>query len=321
LTCDRAGVYISPVELDPQTLLAALDEHGVAVAVLRQEQVVAANPAAARLGDLVALSRWAQGEPSLVRPDPEHAFEVRALSVGEAVVLVGRDVRDREQAREQLARSDEILSLAAHELKGPLHVLGMICHLLENRASRGEPLDPQTIDRLRRQVGRLNRLINQLLDASRAQEGRLELDLEEMDLADMVREELSVSDGGRRADVTARVPDTAPLRADRARLGEVVHQLVDNAIRFTPAGTPVRVSLEEERGGWRLTVTDEGPGIRPTDRDDLFKRTVRRDRRRGPQGLGLGLYIAAQVVRLQGGELRFEPTLPMGSTFHLWLPR
>jgi signal transduction histidine kinase len=307
-------------KLDTDALLAALAERGEAVAVVRGGEVVAANDLAAQLGDVAALARHAAARPELVRPDRDHAWEVGAVPAHEFTVVVGRDVRDREEAREQLARSDEILSLASHELKGPLHVLEMICHLLENRAARGEVLDAPTIERLRRQVGRLNRLINQLLDVSRAQERRLELDRDELDLAEMVREEVAQSDPARRADLQLALPPAAKLRADRTRLAEVVHQLVGNALRFTSAGTAVRIEVRQEERGWQLTVADEGAGILPADRPDLFKRQVRRDRRRGPQGLGLGLFLSSVVARLHGGSLRFEPTAPTGATFHLWLP-
>lgn len=226
-----------------------------------------------------------------------------------------------ERLRGLLRRSDDLISLASHELKGPLHVMGMLCHLIETRTARAEPIDRATTERLRRQVARLNRIINQLLDATRAQEGRLQLELEPLDLAELVRERLRTVGDSRAADIQAELPKKAPLQADRARLVEVVHQLIGNATTFTEPGTPVRVSLRADGKDWVLTVADEGPGIAVADRTRLFERGVRRDPKLGAQGLLLGLYIAAHVARLHGGSLHFTPTEPRGATFTLRLPR
>ena len=320
------ATFIDPRVVDAETLLEAMARQGEAVAVLREGVVLGANRVASLLGDLTLLARAAEESGSTLRRTSEgRTYEVRSTPIGEpgTVVLVGRDVSDRQEARQLLARSDEILSLASHELKGPLHVLGMVCHLMESRASRGEPLDAASIDRLRRQVARLNRLINEMLDVSRAQEGRLALDMDELDLAVLVRDTLAPlreSSQPRAGDLRADLVESARLRGDRLRLGAVVYQLVDNALRFTPAGAAVRLDLREGADEWVLTVADEGPGVPTEDQPLLFQRALRSGRRRGPQGLGLGLYLSAIVARLHGGKLEFAPGTP-GAVFSLHLPR
>ena len=311
-----------------ELVLAALAERGEAAVVLSPSgEVLAENAQAGSLGDRKALASLAVRTlvaPELLRLTDGRTLEVRATSLGERTVLLGRDVTEREAARRELSRSDQILKMGSHALRNPLHVIGMICHLLENRAAREGTIDHATIDRLRRQTDRLNRLITQLLELSRAQENRMALDAIAGDLAEIVRDEMAQLPAGRARDVHAVVADKAPVVADRARLGEVVHQLLDNAILFTDTGARIEVTLAEDpedREAWRFTVADHGAGIPVEDRGALFLRTARQDTRRNPQGLGLGLYIAAHVAKLHGGALTFEPTSPTGATFHLRVPK
>jgi signal transduction histidine kinase len=310
-----------PVEV----VLAALEARAEPAAVLRGGEVMAANPAALALGDAAALADLARrsSEEAVLLEAGERSIEVRASAVGDLTVLIGSDVTRREEVRRQQARSDEILRLGAHELRNPLHVVGMICHLLETRAGRGEPLDKGTLDRLRRQMERLDRLITQLLELSRIQDGRMSLDTADGDLAALARAQVALVDARRAPDVSATLVESAPVRGDLTRLTEVVRQLVDNAVRFTDAGTPIAVRLgrDPESDGWLLTVEDRGHGIAPAERASLFQRHVRIDRSRGPQGLGLGLYIASYVARLHGGTLAHEPVSPTGARFLLRLPR
>ena len=136
--------YRSPVaHPDAENLIAALAELGEAVVVLQAGRVVTATGKAATLPDLAGLAERAEAAPILVTIEGR-AIEASTKSAGDRTVLLLRDVEDREEARRALARSDEILSLGSHELKGPLHVIGMICHLLDNRSTRGEPLDRGT---------------------------------------------------------------------------------------------------------------------------------------------------------------------------------
>src|SRR5262249_45717411 len=155
----------------------------------------------------------------------------------------------------------------------------------ETRAARGEPIDRSTLDRLRRQVTRLTRLLNELLDASRLQEGRMTLDVEELDLVELIDEQV-VTASARQTDLTLEMPARAPVRGDRARLGAVCFQLIDNAVRFTQPGVLIRVSLVEEGPSWCLRVVDEGPGIAPDQVRHLFQRTTVRPKEKQPAGLG-----------------------------------
>src|SRR5690349_10526304 len=124
---------MTPPQAD--VVLAALAALGQPGAVVEAGAVVARNERAGALGsDLAGLARSAAEAPVLVDGADGVRYEVRAAAVGAALVVVGRDVTEREALRRDLDRSDEILAIGSHELKGPLHVIGMICHLLETRA-------------------------------------------------------------------------------------------------------------------------------------------------------------------------------------------
>jgi signal transduction histidine kinase len=229
-----------------------------------------------------------------------------------------------ERARRAIDASDELLSFAAHELKGPLHVLGLASHLIEARAGKGEPIEATTLDQIRRQVVRLTRLINQLLDVSRLRQDRLELLIEPLDAAELARAQVKQLAKERAADVSlAGADQPLPIRADRARAGELIGELLENALRSTNAGTRVTVTVAARRGGGaEVTVADAGPGVPEADRATLFDALPhgRSAPRKGPrQGLGLGLHVARAVARLHGGELVYRPGSP-GSVFTLTLP-
>jgi len=315
-------------------LLGALGAGGDAVAILVDGQVVSANAAAAELGDLAAQCQTLAslgGPARLVQVGAGRTLEVTATSVGGEQVVIGRDVTERERLRRALARSDEILAVFAHELKGPLHVIGMICHLIETRAARAEAIDRATLERLSRQVQRLGRLIGGLLDASRVQDGRMVLDIDEVDLALLVRQQAQAAAGARAADLRLFVPGDARLPGDAARLGAVVFQLVDNAARYTAVGTAIKVTLIVDGDHLQLDVVDEGAGLSPAQAARLFSRAPGPLRHgstedatepgAGGHGLGLGLYVAAAAVHLHGGTIAHTPGPRGGARFTVRLPR
>lgn len=229
-----------------------------------------------------------------------------------------------ERARRAIAASDELLSFAAHELKGPLHVLGLAAHLIDSRVGKGEPVERTTVDQIRRQVVRLNRLIDQLLDVSRLRLDRIELSLEALDAGELARGQLAAIDPARAADVSLAGADRPlPIRADRSRAAAMLAELLENALRCTPPGAAIAITCApRDGGGASITVADQGPGVPETERAMLFEISAARRpaARKSPrQGLGVGLHLARAVARLHGGELEYRPGAP-GSTFTLTLP-
>lgn len=308
-------------QIEVEALVEALGQAGVAIAIVT-DGAVSSNEAASRLPDIAGLAREAGRGPVMVHVG-ETPWEVRAVRAGDGVVVVGQEVAARERLRGQVTAADELLSFASHELKGPLHVLGMACHLIETRARRGQPVEESNLAQLRRQVARLARLINELLDYARAREGRLEMLREEVDLVAIARAAAHHAEETRPADLRIEAPaGEVPARADRQRIEEVVGQLIDNAVRYTPSGTRIEVKVEAGRQP-TITVADRGPGVAAGDRAGLFEPHLPRRGAARPtgRGLGLGLYLARAVARAHGGELEYAPGKPTGSSFTLRLPR
>src|SRR5688500_5229018 len=176
------------------------------------------------------------------------------------------------------------------------------------------------------QVERLGRLVDQLLDLSRLESGEVPLRIEQLPLQPLVADlisEIDVALPGRGVEVRNDVPfDLPALSADRERVHQVLFNLVDNAVRFTPTGGSVTVSARRRNGSVEVAVSDTGAGIPPEHLPRLFERFYRADpaRGRGEGGTGIGLAIARSVVEAHGGQIRAESRPGHGSIFTFDLP-
>jgi signal transduction histidine kinase len=228
------------------------------------------------------------------------------------------------RAQEAVAARDDFLSIASHELKTPLTSLVLNSDSLRAAARRGDLESVgRKADGVRRNVDRLSRLVSSLLDISRISAGRLDLELEDVDLAQVVREvAVRFEDEARRAGSPVRLsaPEPAVGRWDRLRLDQVVTNLLSNAIKYG-RGRPVDVTVESREGLATLTVRDRGIGISPADQRRIFQRFERAVSKRNYGGFGLGLWIVRQIVESLGGTVRVESVPGEGSTFQVELAR
>jgi signal transduction histidine kinase len=176
---------------------------------------------------------------------------------------------------------------------------------------------------LERQTKRLALLVTELLDVSRMRLGRLELRYEDLELGDVARETVDqlraeVARSGSRLELDLRAP--AKGRWDRLRLEQVLTNLVANAAKFGQ-GKPIVVGVDADAVRARLTVSDRGIGIAEEHQSRVFDRFERAVPAHHFGGLGLGLYIAKQIVEAHGGDIRIESAAGLGSTFTVELPR
>ena len=229
--------------------------------------------------------------------------------------------RAHAEAKEAVRFRDEFLSIASHELRTPLTALQLQVETLRDALTE---LDHQQIAariaKAERQIGRLGKLIANLLDVSRIVSGRLQLELEDFDAAEAVREVADrFAEEAARAGCTLHVECArAPGRWDRVRLEQVVTNLLSNAIKYAP-GSPIQIRVA---GGQptRVEVQDHGIGIAAEDLTRIFGRFERAAPTRHYGGLGMGLFIAQQIVQAHGGRIAAESRPGQGSCFTVELP-
>lgn len=239
---------------------------------------------------------------------------------------VGRLARAFNQMAAELAETDrvrrDLVANVSHELRTPLTALQAT---LENIVDGVAAADPDTLRTMLAQVERLGRLVTQLLDLSRLEAGTVPLDRHDFAvepvLADAVREQL-MHDPGVAIDMIVEDPGLA-ADGDPERVHQVVANLLENAVRHSPAGGAVQVSARRSERGVTIEVVDEGPGIPDTEANRVFERFYRADSARASSdgGAGLGLAIARWIVDLHGGEIHPEPREPHGCRMVVTLPR
>ncbi|HET6381097.1 MAG TPA: ATP-binding protein [candidate division Zixibacteria bacterium] len=235
--------------------------------------------------------------------------------------------------REQRAQrvKDDFLSIVSHELRTPLTSIQGYSQLLEARMrDSASPKELSQMRVIRSQVARMRRLVDDLLDVSRIdRRGGVSVEPEQLDLADEVREAVARTEREHPdRPITVEVPHKLPVQADRDRIGQVLTNLLDNALKYSPDGGPVTVRARSLGGDWlELTVADTGVGIDPADAELIFERFYQVNQGEGGGrrfgGLGLGLYITRAIVRSHGGEITAEPNREAGkgTVMRVRLPR
>lgn len=222
---------------------------------------------------------------------------------------------------------DVFLSIASHELKTPLTSMLGFAELLERRAARGGPLterDQHTIRIIRDQALRLNRLIAGMLDLSRIDSGQLALEREPLELGALVRQVVDEARLGPQPHPIALELPEQPLmfNGDVLRLEQVIYNLLQNAIKYSPNGGAIEVRLAEQDGQAVLSVTDQGIGIPVPDLPRLFQRFYRASNVSPQQisGTGIGLYVIREIITRHSGSIAVASSVNQGSTFTVCLP-
>jgi PAS domain S-box-containing protein len=234
------------------------------------------------------------------------------------------------EARAAVSLRDEFLSIAAHELKTPMTSLRGYAQLLAREFERGHAADAERARRaaqtIQVQSDKLARLVSQLLDVSRLQSGKLAIERTPTDVSEFLRE---IVEGARTQlkehTLVARLPSEVWATIDPLRIEQVVANLIDNAIKYSPEGGQIDVILECERSSdaVRIVIRDHGVGVPPEHRAHIFDRFYQAHAG-GPltsmAGMGLGLYISRQIVELHDGTIEAEFPEDGGTRFVITLP-
>ncbi len=229
------------------------------------------------------------------------------------------------EAQEAVRVRDDFLTIASHELKTPLTPLSLRLANLEHRLQRGEPVSPTAVHDARQYLLRLTALINDLLDASRIESGGLALHPQPTRLDVLIEHVIHVTE--RLHDAQRRIHFHRPaqplqVRGDPYRLEQVISILLENALKYSPAGDPIHITLEQRDSLALLSVSDHGIGIPADQQQHLFERyfRARNVSTQSYGGLGLGLYIGRDIVERHGGRIWVESEVGRGSTFYVGLP-
>jgi signal transduction histidine kinase len=242
-----------------------------------------------------------------------------------------RRLRAEREARAEAERAillrDQFLSAASHELRTPVTSLVSGVELLERRLSRTLPLDErlrQNFATLHRQLTRLQALIATMLDVSRIERGQFSIAHDSLDLVSLVRTVVEEVRPTAQAHPIELIAPAGALfvRGDALRLSQVLLNLLQNAIKYSPDGGSIQVKMTRTASEVALSVTDHGMGIPADAVPHLFDRFYRAPPVRSEHisGMGIGLYVVGEVVALHGGEITVSSTEGVGSTFTVRLP-
>ncbi|HVM34529.1 MAG TPA: ATP-binding protein [Actinomycetota bacterium] len=255
-----------------------------------------------------------------MEPEPDQTHEALAAENERLRSTVARLEAD-------LRTQTEFVSMLAHELNGPMTTIVGFGDALRNQwDTLPEDKRSRFLEILSTEIGRLSRLVRDLLDLSRMEAGAVRYDLEPISLPELVDGTLVVHPS-LRADhvIEADLPDDLPkVMGDRDWLRQVLLNLLGNAACYSPPGTRIRLTAAEERDGAtpvvRVSVADEGIGIPPADRERVFSKFVMLPKPPwAKRGTGLGLFITKGIVEAHGGRIWVESEPGNGSIFHFTL--
>lgn len=258
--------------------------------------------------------------------DPEVAErDIRFMSVLARLVA---DELERQELRAETDRlKDDFLALTSHELRTPLgNIAGFLEILLEDEAHALSEEGQDFLRTIDGNVDRLRRMVDQLMFVARAQADRLvseptEIDLGGIAAAAVASARPAAAEGEVSVDVDS--PEPVPLRGDADQLQRLADNLVSNAVKYTPPGGEVHVTVRREGDDAVLEVSDTGCGIPVEEQDRLFERFFRAStaRERQVQGVGLGLWICRAIAESHGGRIDVDSAAGQGSRFRVALPR
>ena len=245
-----------------------------------------------------------------------------------AAIAVHQDVTALKEA-ERL--KDDFVGIAAHELRTPLAAIKGYAQILARQAARGqgqelEDWQTEAIEAIDSSTSRLVELTDDLLDVTRLQGGRLELHSEPADLVALLQRVVNRmrSTTDTHTIVLTATPEHIVVMIDRQRIEQVITNLINNAIKYSPDGGTIEITACEKRESQQalLSVRDEGIGIPFEQQGRIFGRFERAEnaRKREIKGTGLGLYLCRELIERNGGLIWFESTEGQGSTFYVLLP-
>ncbi len=226
--------------------------------------------------------------------------------------------------KEHEERKDDFVNMASHELKTPLTSMKLFLQLMLKHAGTNKDIHAQKLlKNIQNQTERLQELVNGLLDVSRLQTGKLTFKFEKMNFTELVEETVEEMKGSTKQQqliLEKKVP--AKINGDRFRIYQVITNIINNAIKYSPKDTAIIVKVKKEKGNAVLSIKDQGMGIDKEQQKKIFERLyqVSDPTAKTYPGLGMGLYISSQIIKAHKGNIWVESEKGQGSTFFISFP-
>jgi PAS domain S-box-containing protein len=319
----RLGTPVLLLALNPTSIRAASvnSEHFQLMQALDPRSAMAV-PLIAR-GQTLGVITFAMSESGRSYSDEDVAL---AQELAQRAAIAIDNSRLYREAQQAIQARDEFLSIAAHELKTPITSLRGFAQL--NLRIFRKAITPdltrleQGLQVIDEQAEKLSRLIMQLLDISRVEAGKLKLDQQMTDISQLIRHIVMRAQASTdKHQLVVQAPPTVSALVDGLRIEQVISNLIDNAIKYSPNGGPITITLstpDDQR--LQIVIMDQGLGVPPSQRPYIFDRFYRAHADKQFGGLGLGLYISRQIVELHGGSIRAEFPDEGGTHFIVELP-
>jgi len=235
--------------------------------------------------------------------------------------------QERAQLREQLDFKDRVLAMLVHDLRSPLTATALAVETLQQgrEGSLDKAVERQLFEHARQQLRKMDSMITDILESARGSASELRIRAVETQLASLcqpVIEELLPRIQAKQLQFQADIPvDLPTVHVDPDKIRQVIFNLLDNAIKYTPAGGSIRLNiLHRTSQKVQVTVSDTGPGIPEAEQENIFSDAVRLSRDQQQEGYGIGLSLCRRIVRAHYGQIWVESILGKGSSFHFTLP-
>ncbi|NJY62081.1 PAS domain S-box protein [Salinimicrobium sp. CDJ15-81-2] len=275
-----------------------------------------AVPVIAKSGAVIGGLLYGHPEPDVFTAEAE----LMVVNIAAQAAVSLDNSRLFEQVKSFSDKKDEFIALASHELKTPLTTIKGYLQVLCKKDN--DPMSKLFLNKSLYQVEKLNSLIEDLLNMSRIEAGRLDFNLELFDIRELLVEILETfSYSATTHEVIGNLGNEPVLvKGDRQRIEQAVLNLLTNAIKYSPKAEKVYLSLEVAGKRVTVKVRDEGMGLTREQREQLFTRFYRAENTKGISGLGLGLYLTKQIIERHKGEIRVNSEYDKGSEFSFSLP-
>lgn len=260
----------------------------------------------------------------IIDKDPRNLSDIQRMILQDLADIVMDEIELRLEARTAIKKRNQLLNIAMHELKGPLTTIPIRADLIKEES--GSETIETMCDHIKNASLKMNRTINELLEAARIEIGEIRLRMDLLDFANSAERVVSTNQHlaeKKNQRIQLKIENHPIGRADENRLGEIIDNLINNAIKFSPEHRDIHVTISERNSKAILEVEDEGIGLTPRDKNQLFQRFTRLNSSMngGQDSVGIGLFTVKKLVEAHNGTIRAESHgKDKGSKFTVEIP-